>query len=338
MSRIYRWWYSTAVGALLRHHANQPKKVSMKTVAVINYKGGVGKTTITANLAAELAWRGHKILLIDLDPQASLTFSFLSVDLWAQRYARNKTIRSWYDAYVDQDLKLELQSLIVSLPAIKRTLEFSRRDGGVDIICSHLSLINIDLELAARLSSGILRQARTNFLRLHSRLLDGLNSALIQDQYDYVLLDCPPNFNIVTKTAIVASSRILIPTIPDRLSTLGIDELQRHVAELVNDFNGFAEQQGDSSYGKIYPTIMGVIPTMVQIYSGGPIRRQAQFIKSLAATGLPLFDTFIRRNNSKYGDAPQYGVPVVLQSASGETYVAVREELEDLTTEFLDKV
>jgi chromosome partitioning protein len=49
----------------------------MRIVSVINYKGGVGKTTVTANLAAELAWRGYKVLLLDLDPQASLTFSFM---------------------------------------------------------------------------------------------------------------------------------------------------------------------------------------------------------------------------------------------------------------------
>ncbi len=54
----------------------------MEIVSIINYKGGVGKTTITANLAAELAWRGYEVLLIDMDPQASLTFSFFTVEFW----------------------------------------------------------------------------------------------------------------------------------------------------------------------------------------------------------------------------------------------------------------
>ncbi len=64
----------------------------MKTISVINYKGGVGKTTITANLAAELAWRGETVLLIDLDPQSSLTFSFFGVDDWARDYSDKRTI------------------------------------------------------------------------------------------------------------------------------------------------------------------------------------------------------------------------------------------------------
>ena len=75
--------------------------IFVKIVSVINYKGGVGKTTVAANIAAELAWRGERVLLIDLDPQASLTFSFLTVDVWERTYAANRTIRNWYDAYID---------------------------------------------------------------------------------------------------------------------------------------------------------------------------------------------------------------------------------------------
>jgi chromosome partitioning protein len=284
----------------------------VKTVSVINYKGGVGKTTISANVAAELAWRGNEILLIDLDPQASLTFSFLDVDFWVQNYADNRTIRNWYDAYLDQDQNLELSSLIVSLSRINQIVNTDRNGGHIDLICSHLGLINIDLELATRLGGGSLRQTRNNFLRLHSRLLDGLGPLTATGGYDYVIIDCPPNFNIVTKTAIVASDRILVPAIPDFLSTLGINELRRHIGQLVNDFNGFAEQQGEPAYSKTTPSVMGVIPTMVQIYRGQPINTQLQFIDNLNQAGLPVFDTFIRRNNSIYGDAPQDGIPVVL--------------------------
>ena len=305
----------------------------METVSVINYKGGVGKTTITANLAAELAWRGHDVLLIDLDPQASLTFSFFSVEHWEQNYADDKTIRNWYDAYIDQDQSLELSSLIVNLRSIN-----NRTKGNVDIICSHLSLINVDLELATRLGGASPRQSRNNFLRLHSRLLDGLKSENILQKYHFVLIDCPPNFNIATKTAIVASDRILVPTIPDQLSVLGIRELQRHIGELVRDFNEYAGQQISPTHSEIDPSIMGIIPTMVRIYGGGPIWSQTGFINRLKSDGLPVFDTYIRRNDSKYGTAPQYGVPVVLQSASGPTYLAVREELEDLATEFLRRI
>jgi chromosome partitioning protein len=279
----------------------------LKTISVINYKGGVGKTTVAANIAAELAYRGQNVLLIDLDPQASLTFSLLDVADWERDYAENTTIRNWYDAYIDQDQDLELPSLIIKPAKLNRLI-----DGTVDIVCSHLALINIDLELATRLGGASLRQVRNNFLRVHSRLLDGFVSSSVQDNYDYVIIDCPPNFNIVTKTAIVASDRILVPAIPDFLSTLGIEELRRHIGELVDNFNGFAAQQGEPAYDPIDPSIMGIVPTMVRVYAGRPISAQTAFINRMKRTGLPVFDTFIRWQPSTYGDAPEYGVPVVL--------------------------
>ena len=73
----------------------------MKIVSVINYKGGVGKTTVTANLGAELARRGQRVLLIDLDPQASLTFSFIRSEDWERHLSHHGTIKTWFDSFDD---------------------------------------------------------------------------------------------------------------------------------------------------------------------------------------------------------------------------------------------
>ena len=109
----------------------------MKIVSVINYKGGVGKTTITANLAAEMAYRGKKVLVFDLDPQTNLTFSFLRVDEWSKKFEKDKTIKFWFDSIIDGKRDIpSFNDLIVSKDKI-------------DIICSHLGLIDVDIELAA---------------------------------------------------------------------------------------------------------------------------------------------------------------------------------------------
>jgi len=201
----------------------------MRIVAVINYKGGVGKTTTTANLAAALAWRGHNILLLDLDPQASLTFSFIRPDDWETNFAKDKTIKAWFDSF-SKGKPLSLDSLFFEPDTVKAKL--SGR-GQLHLIASHLGLINVDLELAAELGGATLKQSKANFLKVHKRLADGLSDIEIED-LDLILIDCPPNFNIATKTAIVASDSILIPAKPDYLSTLGIDYLIRNLKVISN--------------------------------------------------------------------------------------------------------
>jgi chromosome partitioning protein len=297
----------------------------VKIISVINYKGGVGKTTITANIAAELAFRGKKVLAIDLDPQASLTFSFITVDEWRKKYEKSKTIKNWYDAFIDKDTELNLNSLI----AHPKRVNSGR--GSLDLICSHLALINVDLELATRLIGGTERDLRNNYLRVHSRLRFGLES--LNEAYDYVLIDCPPNFNIVTKTAVTASNYLLVPTKPDYLSTLGIEQLEKHVSELVKTYNKYVNDSQDAEWGEVDPEILGIVFTMIQIHSQQPISAQQPYIQQVRRLGVPILDTLIRENKTIYADAPEYGVPVVLRRVSGQTYKSVQSELEKLTTE-----
>ena len=304
----------------------------MRIVSVINYKGGVGKTTIVANLVAELAFRGKKVLCIDLDPQASLTFSFVSVDAWRQNYEQDKTIKNWYDAFIDETIDFDLPSLIISPTRVNNIV---RRNGGkVGLICSHLGLINVDLELATRLAGASPRQARNNFLRVYSRFKQGL-SAIAEGDYDYLLVDCPPNFNIVTRNAIVASDYYLVPAKPDYLSTLGIDQLNRHVLDLITDYNNYVHQANNPQWESVSPKMLGVLFTMIKIYSGEPISAQKQYIRQIESLAVPVLITYIRENKTIYANAPEYGVPVVIKAVSGETYENVQQELEELTSEFI---
>jgi chromosome partitioning protein len=302
----------------------------MNVVSVINYKGGVGKTSLTVNLAAELAFRGKKILLVDLDAQASLTFSLISPDEWVKDYAQTKTIKSWFDSF-EQGKPLSLKS-IVQHP-VRINCRLGEAGGKIDAIFSHLGLINVDLELATNLSGANLAQAKKKFTTIHRRLADGL-AEFSDDEYDLVLIDCPPNFNIVTKTAIIASGYLLVPARPDYLSTLGIDYLVRSVLTLVKDYNDFAGLGQGEKVDRIDPKLLGVVFTMIQEYAGGPMAAQRAFMGQHLTEGLTVFEAYIKRNDTLFADAPQYGVPVVLNRYTSGSHQSVVEGLEEVATEF----
>lgn len=306
----------------------------MSVVSVINYKGGVGKTTLTANLGAGLAARGRSVLLIDLDPQASLTFSLVTPERWRKDLAQDRTIKNWYDSFAAGSSK-DLSDFLLSPRRITDRLRRLPNAGVLQLIPSHLGLINVDLELASELGGGSLRQAKLKYLRVHRRLADALSNSAFDD-WEVILIDCPPNFNVVTKTAIVASDHILIPAKADYLSTLGIDYLGRSLEELVTDYNDYATYESPNSGAKIDPEIMGVIFTMVQYYAQQPIAALRPFMQQTRDLGVPVFDNMMRENKTHFGDVPQGGIPLILSDLPTASNLV--GELEALVDEFETEV
>jgi len=304
----------------------------MDIVAVINYKGGVGKTTVTSNIAGELAFRGKKVLLIDTDAQASLTFSFITPDEWDEDYKANKTIKTWFDAISGGHNPRDLKDFIISPEKVNAIFSEMNTGGRIDLICSHLGLINVDLELATLLGGANLQQSKRNYIKVHGKLRKAIRDLIGNADYDIVLIDCPPNFNIVTKNAIIASEKILIPAKPDYLSTLGIDYLQRSVNDLVREFNEYAALDDDED--EIDPAILGVLFTMIQITSGQPISAQRQFIAQTRRLGVHVMNAYFRENKTIFASAPQNLIPVVLNAYSNNTHSDVVLEIEDVVREF----
>ena len=241
----------------------------MKVVSVINYKGGVGKTTLTACLASFLQRKGLNVLLVDLDPQCNLTGEVLP-DRLEELYPLDgresksglKTLREWYYALCDGQTE-NLEEFILQ--------DRWRR---LSIIPSHLDLLDVDTKLAIRLLGTDVHTVHAQPDAGHQRYYNVLNSlrsqlnAIAESRsakgrgFDLVLLDCPPNFNIVTQTAIIASNSILIPTRPNPLSTMGMDHLIRKRGDLVRDFNVSANAIGLSGE-KVRPAkVLGIVAMM----------------------------------------------------------------------------
>lgn len=289
----------------------------MKVVSVINHKGGVGKTTLTANIGAGLAARGRKVLLLDLDAQASLTISFFTQTEWADNLLPSRTIKHWYDG-IGTGEAMESPAALVSSP---HRVHQKLSTGHLDLIAAHRDLSDVDTELAANL---LLDPDR--FSQMHGRLRAGLSHKDLAE-YDVVLIDCAPNFGLIAKNAVAASDLLLIPTKPDYLSTNGIDSLGLKIRSFTEEFN-------EHGSGPIERPAAAVIFTMVQNHDGEPIETQRSVISRIEARGVPTFSTTIRDSKSVYGPAPEHGVPVILAG----TGRAQTRELRNLVSELTDRL
>lgn len=155
-----------------------------KMISFANHKGGVGKTTTTASMGSILAAKGYKVLLIDLDAQANLTSSLLKRDI-------SSTI---YDGLKNQSS----DSLIIYKV---------REDVPLYMIPADLNLAQADLELAGKMARE----------RILSELLESY-----KEQYDFILIDCPPSLGLLTLNAITASDHVIIPLVAEVLPFNGL--------------------------------------------------------------------------------------------------------------------
>jgi chromosome partitioning protein len=297
---------------------------------VINYKGGVGKTTLTANLAAKLAWHGKKVLIIDVDPQTSLTFSFVTPKDWEQKLEKNKTILNFFKTDIVGG-RSPLESLIHSPARFSAHLAKNGREGSLSLIPSHLNLVSCDSELAVDMASLNFQQRRVKFLRVHSYLIRELPT--ISNQFDIIFIDCPPNFNLVTKNAVMCSDYILLPVKPDYLSIIGVKYLLLNLKNLEKNYNLYASFSNNVSSVEL--KILGTVFTMVQYINNEPIKTQNDYIKELKKqNSVPVFNSMIRKNDTFFAQAPEYGVPVSCEIRSENLHKIISTEFETLTSEF----
>jgi chromosome partitioning protein len=189
-----------------------------QVISTINLKGGVGKSTTTVALAEVAAGElGKRVLVIDLDPQTNATTMLIGEDRWKELNANEHTLaRLFADALVEPSArKFDLEQ------SIQKNVSNVRDVRHVDLLPSSLDLIDVQDQLGS-MSSG----------RFHSDVpTDILRRAVwrVMDEYDLVLIDCPPNLGIITLNGLKISDGFIIPTIPDVLSTYGIPQILTRV-------------------------------------------------------------------------------------------------------------
>ena len=178
-----------------------------KTVAIVNQKGGVVKTTTAVNLAARIGHYGYKVLLVDVDPQGNAT-SGLGIN-------KRDVKESTYDMIVG-DVKAE---------SIMKTTPFKM----LDVLPSNMNLAGAELELVDLDS----REAR-------------LRNALapLKDKYDFIIIDCPPSLGLLTVNVLCASDSVIVPIQCEYYALEGLSQLMNTIRQVKRLYNSFLELEG----------------------------------------------------------------------------------------------
>jgi chromosome partitioning protein len=251
-------------------------KLVAKVIAIANQKGGVGKTTTAVNLSSCLGFKGKKVLIIDIDPQGNTT-SGLGVD-------KRNINKSIYDVLINDD-KIQNALVNTSIENLK--------------LCpSNIQLAGAEVELVSVISR-------------ETRMKVALSE--IRDDFDFILIDCPPSLGLLTVNSLTAADTILVPIQCEYYALEGLSQLMDTVRLVQKHLNPVLD-------------VEGVVLTMFDARTNLSIQVVEEVKKHFKNK---VYRTVIPRN-VRLSEAPSFGLPIILydpKSKGSECYLELAEEV-----------
>jgi len=247
-----------------------------RIMAIANQKGGVGKTTTAVNLSACLADQGQKVLLIDIDPQGNST-SGLGID-------KKKVKNSIYDVLINDE-------------PMKETIIKTKYEG-LSIVPSTIQLAGAEIELVAAISR-------------EQKLKHALRE--VEQNYDFVIIDCPPSLGLLTINALTAADTVLVPIQCEYYALEGLGQLMNTIKLVTKHLNPDLE-------------VEGVVLTMFDARTNLSIQVVEEVKKYFRNK---VYRTIIPRN-VRLSEAPSHGKPIIVydpKSRGAEVYTELAKEV-----------
>ena len=263
-----------------------------RIIAIANQKGGVGKTTTSINLAASIAEMGKRVLAIDLDPQGNMT-SGLGVD-------KNEVENTVYELMLDEcSINESIQDTVVK---------------GLRLIPSNVNLAGAEIELLGINDKEYILKTAVDYIR---------------DDYDFIVIDCPPSLNMLTINAMTTANSVLVPIQCEYYALEGLSQVLRTIGLVRKKMNPSLELEG-------------VVFTMYDARTNLSLQVVENVKQNLNER---IYKTIIPRN-VRLAEAPSHGMPINLydsRSTGAESYrllaaeVISEEPFEAVTEEHLEK-